>query len=115
MGESVGKAVAPTIGSIQAAVRAAGQQMADAKKEVEKVGGGAGEQAGIKIKEAIQGIKLSAGLDIRSSEGYSEFLRLKFGGSDEAVAERTAEAAERTADATEDVASKLNFSVVGFV
>jgi hypothetical protein len=59
-------------------------------------------------------VKLTAGIDARSSEGYSEFLRLKFGTQADDDAERTAEATERTADGVENLAAKLNFSVVGF-
>ena len=115
MGESVDAAVRPTVGNIQSALREGWQQSLDAAAAVDAAGGNAGEQAGIKIKQALEGVKIAAGLDASSSEGYSEFLRLKFGSPSDDAAEKTAENTERTADGIDDLAGKLNFSVVGMV
>jgi hypothetical protein len=115
MGDSVNQAVKPTVGAIQSALREGFQQSLDAAAAVDQAGADVGKNAGIQIKQALQGIKIAAGLDSRSSEGYSEFLRLKFGSPSDDAAEKTAENTERAADGIEDLAGKLNFSVVGMV
>jgi hypothetical protein len=115
MGDSVGKAVKPTIGAIQGALREGWQGAKDAAEAASKAGKGTGTQAGIEFRKAVEGVKIAAGIDARSSEGYSEFLRLKFGTTSDDAAERTAEAAEATAEGVEELASKLDFRVVGMV
>ena len=115
MGDSVGKAVKPTIGAIQQALRDGRDAALDAAKSVNAAGAGTGAAAGIEFRKAVEGVKIAAGIDARSSEGYSEFLRLKFGSPTDDAAERTAEAAERTADGVDDLASKLDFRVMGMV
>ena len=115
MGDSVGKAVKPTIGAIQRALRDGRDAALDAAKSVNAAGAGTGTQAGIEFRKAVEGVKIAAGIDARSSEGYSEFLRLKFGAQSDDAAERAAKAAERTADGVDDLASKLDFKVMGMV
>ena len=115
IGDSVDDAVRPTIGAIQGALREGRQAALDAANSVNAAGGETGAKAGIEFKKAVEGVKIIAGVESRSSEGYSEFLRLKFGSPADAAAERTAEAAEETADNTAALLDKLNFSVVGMV
>ena len=115
MGDSVGKAVKPTIGAIQQALRDGRDAALDAAKGVSTAGKGTGTQAGIEFRKAVEGVKIAAGIDASSSEGYSEFLRMKFGSPTDDAAERTADAAERTADGVDDLASKLDFRVMGMV
>jgi hypothetical protein len=113
MGNSVDKAVRPTIGAIQGALRQGWQDAKDAANSVNEAGKGAGAQAGIEFRKAVEGVKIAAGIDASSSEGYSEFLRMKFGSTTDDAAERTADAAERTADGVDELASKLDFTVMG--
>jgi hypothetical protein len=115
LGDAVGEAVRPTVGTFQQLVRdgreaalAAAQGGAEAGSEV-----GGAVKAG--LEKAAAGIKIVSGVDSRTSEGYSEFLRLKFGSQANEAEERAAEATERTAAATEDMASRLDFRVMGMV
>jgi hypothetical protein len=112
-GDAVGNAVKPTIGAIQQALRDGRDAALDAAKSVDAAGGDTGRNAGIEFRKAVEGVKIAAGIDARSSEGYSEFLRLKFGTTSDDAAERTADAAEATAEGVEELASKLNFTVMG--
>jgi hypothetical protein len=113
IGDSVDKAVKPTIGSIQQALRDGRDAALDAAKGVNAAGGDTGRNAGIEFRKAVEGVKIAAGIDARSSEGYSEFLRLKFGSPTDDAAERTADAAEETAEHTATLVNKLNFTVMG--
>ena len=115
MGEAVNGAVAPAVGSIQQMLRDGKQAAIDAANAANGAGSGVGRQAGAEFRKAVEGVKIAAGIDARSSEGYSEFLRLKFGTQSDDAAERTADAAERTADGVDDLAGKLNFTVMGMV
>jgi hypothetical protein len=115
MGDSVGKAVRPTIGAIQGALREGWQGAQDAAKAVAGAGAGTGTQAGIEFRKAVEGVKIAAGIDASSSEGYSEFLRMKFGSTSDDAAERTADGVEELVDGIDELASKLDFTVMGMV
>jgi hypothetical protein len=115
MGAAAANAARPAVGGIQEALRAGWEDAKAAANDINKAGGQAGTDAGIKIKQALEGVKIAAGLDARSSEGYSEFLRLKFGSPTDDAAERTADAAEATAEGVDNLASKLDFRVMGMV
>ena len=114
-GESVEKSTAPALGKIRQAWREGWELSKDAAKDVAVSGVQAGQQAGVQIRKALEGVKIAAGIDARSSEGYSEFLRLKFGNPSDDANERAADAAEETADNTAALLDKLNFTVMGMV
>ena len=113
MGRAASDAAGPAVGGIQAALRAGRQGMLDAANQIDKAGGQAGANAGIQIKKSLEGVKIAAGLDARSSEGYSEFLRLKFGSPSDGDAKRTADGVEDLVAISEDMRDKLNFNVMG--
>ena len=114
-GKSLSDAVKPTVGGIQAALREGWQE---SKKALEGVSADAvdvGAKAGAQFRKSVEGVRIAAGIDASSSEGYSEFLRLKFGNPSDDAAERTADGVEELVDGVDELASRLNFTVMGMV
>lgn len=115
LGDAVGKATKPTVGTFQQLVREGKAAALEAAASGKNAAGQVGNKVSIEVQKAVSGIKLVSGKDQATVEGYADFLKTKFGGGANEAEERTAEATERTADGMDELASKLDFRVVGMV
>lgn len=115
VGQAAEEAARPTVGALQALVREGRRIRDESATATDDQTKKAAREVKIEVEKAVGGVKIAAGTDWNTTEGYAEFLRLKFGGGANDTEERIAEATERNADATEDVAAKLDFRVVSLV